>query len=175
MGENAPTTRRPEDGVAYLEDPTDASRRSVGAALLGIAWKLVFPWIGPVGYWLALGPRRSDVWELAGVLVLPAILCLVGMYFAHLDREHARRIAAKGPATDRALKLHARASAASLVMLAVFEAGMVIAISTWRWNEHERDIASGIFNICIAAYVLHAALALGARHILRRIEKTSRA
>jgi len=175
MDGNASGTRRPEDGVAYLEDPIEASRRSIGAALLGIAWTLIFPWIGPVGYWLTLGPRRSDFWELSGVLVWPGVFCVVGMYLAHLDREHARRIAAKGPATDRALKRHARASATSLVVLAIFEAGMVLAISTWRWNSNEHDIAVGIFKFCIAAYVLHALLALGARHVLRRIDRPSRA
>lgn len=175
MGENASGTRRPEDGVAYLDDPAEASRRSAGAALLGSAWTLVFPLIGPVGYWLALGSRRSDVWELAGVLVWPGGFCVLGMYFAHRDREHARRVAGAGPATDRAIRLHARASAASLVVLAIFEAGMAIAISTWRWNVHERDIASGIFKICVGTYVLHALLALGARRVLRRVEGASRA
>ncbi|MHC5057407.1 MAG: hypothetical protein ACYTKD_22260 [Planctomycetota bacterium] len=169
MDGRAPTTRRPEDGVGHLEGPADASRGGgVGSALLGVAWTVIFPWLGPAGYWYTLGRFWSDFWELTGFLVWPGVFCLIGVYLATLDRERVRRVAGEDDRVERALRVHGRLSTMSLFVLAAFEGAMVLVMSTWRWNRDERYIEADIFKFCLAAYVLHVAVSLLARRALRR-------
>ncbi len=171
MDGGPPTARRPEDGIECFDGPAPEVRDARGSTILRLVWTILFPWIGPATHWFTLGRVRSDFWELSGVLLWPAVFCVVGMYFAQQDRKHVSRVAGGRPVTDGTLSVHWGLSAASLVALAIFEGGMVVAMSIYRWNRHERDISVYLFKLCLVIYVAHVVLAIVARHVLRRLEE----
>jgi len=130
------------------------------------AESVVLPWVGPFIQVLAAPDRRDDFGELAGVLLWPAVYVVVGMFLTSLRRS-AIHGAEKGSA-ERALRICSALSTAGLVCLAVFEAGMVIVISMFRYNPNERDIAWMLLRYSLVAYVLHLLLSGLALAMLRR-------
>lgn len=140
-------------------------------ALLDAALRSLLPFLGPLLQYLS-DSGRSDFTELASVLLWPALYVVIGLYVLSLHRASLWKSSDRTPRATRLLEWYRSLSIAGLVFFALFEAGMVIAISTWRWNPHERDIAVGIFKFCAGSYGMYLLMSLlaafAARAALRR-------
>ena len=129
---------------------------------------LILPLAGPLAYYLVVPDRRSDLAELTGVILWPAIYFFVGVYFVGQTCEKLKRETEDWTSPSVFLKLYQWLSNVGLAMLAVFEGATVIAASEWRWNYKSNETAVMVSYYAVGFYLAYATCTILAALTKRR-------
>jgi len=160
----APNVTASEDRPARVERLQGDTRGET--KLNWPAWillDLLLPWIAPlVTLWFS--SRRNDLAEILGVLAWPGIFLAVGAYVISSSE---RRLAALDP-TRNSFRGYGQLARTALALLTAFEAAIVVTVSIWRWNPHERDVAIVFFSACGVLFASYAVTSLFSRKAYSR-------
>jgi hypothetical protein len=134
---------QPENPVIPPQAKTRAWRSWAGEAI-------AFPFLGPFIHLVIASRGRSDLEELLGMLFLPAIYVVIGLYLCGRRRD---RVLGTCPdvALRNQMRSYAALSALSLIFLAVFEAGCVILWSAILYSIAPAQFLAGV---CAVAWVV---------------------